>query len=425
MSEYWIPRNRPRQVLQPVPLGMTCKPWFKDRLPSKCLVKHKQEKLKFPTFLEGRRWVFVKEGLEDFRKGCPPCEGMILRGSKEGFLPTISHRVSRSPKKSKKKQGQELKPVSSLSLAQQARRSFVERTEAKLTEHPLTFWPLEEAIPENLLLNVMEILDPDQKLKKKLGFCEDHRKSVDQPDVADKHPKKKVDRNRPKFLGSRKHGVLREKKPKKPKSDDSFYYRFIPKAVYDFCEWANSLGYLDIDEHFFMKQFDIGCEYKPRYVDSTIRKINLLPSDLKYCRRLSKVEELRFSIQESNFERKLQKPLDPYKPTMDRISYGSWYMKPALWKKLVNDEPLMDPDYLLEHQGESYGETDIIENSYGTTAFMDFLISNGFEMPSVLEKLFRRKACNYKAVNTPISRSLKAHKLIMQRKYEDYDDENN
>ncbi|KAL1766489.1 hypothetical protein HispidOSU_014524 [Sigmodon hispidus] len=425
MGEQWLPWNRPRQVLQPMPLGMTCKPWFKDKLPSKCFAKHKKEQLKFPTSLDGRRWVFVKEGLDDFRKGCPPSEGMILHGRKEGFLPTISHRVRRRSRKSPKKPCQDLSLYSSLSLAQQARKFFVERIEENITEHPLTFWPLEEGIPENLLLKVLESLDPDRKLGEKWDYCEGHRKLIDLPTDAEKYAHRKTDLDPPKFPGSRRHGVLHENKPKKQDSGESLYYQYIPKGVYDFCEWVDSFGDLGIDEDFMMKQFDIGYECKPSYEDSSIKRISLLPAELRYCRRLSRVKAIRFSIQESNFERKLRKPQDPYKSTRDKIRYGAWYLRPDLWKKLVNDEPLMDPeDDLLEFQGGRFGKPDIIEDLYGTIAFKDFIISKGYNMPGILEKLFMRKGWDYHAVNTPIPRVLKAHELIMQKKDEDYDDEN-
>lgn len=424
MGEQWLPWNRPRKVLQPMPLGMTAKPWFKDRLPSKCLAKHKQEHLKFPTSLDGRRWVFVKEGMDDFRKGCPPYEGMILRGSKEGFLPTISHRVSRSSRKSRKKPCQDLSLFSSLSLAQQARKFFVERTEENLSQHPLAFWPLEEGISEDLLLNVLESLDPDRKLEEKWDYCKGRSKWMNLLTAAGKCPSQKIDLDPPKFPGSRKHGVRHENKPKKQDSGESLYYRYIPKGVYEFCEWVETFGDLGIDEDFMMKQFDIGYECKPSYEDSAIKKISLLPSELRFCRRLSRVKEIRFSIQEANFERKLRKPQDPYKSTRDKIRYGAWYLKPDLWKKLVNDEPLMDPEELLELQGGRPGKPDIIEDLYGTIAFKDFIISKGYNMPSILEKLFMRKGWDYDTVNTPIPRVLKAHELIMQKKDEDYDDEN-
>ncbi|XP_038177384.1 protein FAM47A-like [Arvicola amphibius] len=424
MDEQWLPWNRPRQVLQPMPLGMTSKPWFKDKLPSKCFAKHKQEQQKFPASLDGRRWVFVKDGMDDFRKGCPPFEGMILRGPKEGFLPTISHRGGRSSRKSQKKPYQDLSLFSSLSQAQQARQLFVKRTEENLSQHPLAFWPLEEGISEDLLLNVLEALDPDQKLEEKWDYCEGHSKCMNLDTAAEKCPPPKFDLDPPKFPGSRKRGVHHENKPKKQDSGESLYYRYIPKGVYEFCEWVASFGDLGIDEDFMMKQFDIGYECKPSYEDTSIKKISLLPSELRFCRRLSRVKEIRFSIQEANFERKLRKPQDPYKSTRDKIRYGAWYLKPDLWQKLVNDEPLMDPEELLELQGGRSGKPDIIEDLYGTIAFKDFIISKGYNMPRILEKLFMRKGWDYDTVNTPIPRVLKAHELIMQKKDEDYDDEN-
>uniref|UniRef100_A0A8C6IAM6 Family with sequence similarity 47, member C n=1 Tax=Mus spicilegus TaxID=10103 RepID=A0A8C6IAM6_MUSSI len=429
MGEQWLPWNRPRQVLQPMPLGMTCKPWFKDRLPSKCFAKHKQEQHKFPTSLDGRRWVFVKEGLDDFRKGCPPSEGMIIRGPKDGFLPTISHEVHHGSRKSQKKRCQDLSLFSSLSLAQQARKAFVKRTEAKLTQRPLVFWPLEDGIPSDieLLENVLEALDTDQKLEAKVDHCEDRRKyihSVHLPSVAEESSEKEEPEPH-RFPGSRKYSMLQEKKPrKKNPAKQSLYYHHIPKGVYDFCAWVNSFGDLGIDEHFMMKQFDIGYECKPVYTDSAIKKISLLPPDLRFCRKLSKVKEIRFSIQEANFERKLRKPFDPYKSNRDKIRYGAWYLKPYLWKKLVNDEPLMDPEELFELEGGKHSKPDIIEDLYGTIAFKDFILSKGYNMPAILEKLFMRKGWNYDTVNTPIPRVLKAHELIMQQRDEDYDDEN-
>ncbi|XP_021484256.1 putative protein FAM47D [Meriones unguiculatus] len=420
MEERWLPWNRPRKVVQPMPLGMTYKPWFKDRLPSKCLAKHKQEQLKFPKTLDGRRWLFVKKGLDDFRKGCPSCEGMILRGPNEGFLPTISHEVRRGSRKTQQKWCQNLSSFSSLSRTEKARKTFVERTESNSTQHPLAFWPLEEAISEDTLLKVLKILDPDRRLEEKWNYCEGRRKSINEPTVAETCSDNEVDSEPPKFPWSCIYSLLNENKSETQDSSESLYHRYTPKEVYDFCEWVESLGVMDIDEEFMMKQFDFGYECKQIYNDCAIKRISLLPPELRYCRRLSKVKEIRFSIQESNFERKLRKPQDPYKHTRDKIRYGAWYLKPALWKKLVNDEPLEDPAL----QSGKAEKPDIIEDLYGTIAFKDFIISKGYTMPSILEKLFMRKGWDYDTVNTPIPRILKAHELLMQKKDEDYDDEN-
>ena len=131
-------------LLEPMPLGMNCKPWYKDKLPSKCFAKHKKALRKFPTYLDSRQWVFVKEGLDDLRKGCPPCKDLITRGPNEGFLPVIAHRVPQHAPP-KKKLPAEAEVFSTLSSAQQAWKTFVKEIEAHLTRHPLALYPkLEE-----------------------------------------------------------------------------------------------------------------------------------------------------------------------------------------------------------------------------------------------------------------------------------------
>ncbi|XP_008848706.1 putative protein FAM47D, partial [Nannospalax galili] len=368
-----------------------------------------------------RRWVFVKEGLDDFRKGCPPCEDVVIRGPNEGFLPTISHGA---PHHDSRKGKGYLGPLSPLSLSQQAQRDFAENTEANLTHHPLDLWPQEKDFSSGHLLNLLEVLDPDQKLEDKWAYCEDHRESIKLQPMKEEYPQKPVEQDPPKFPGSLRYGVLHKKKPKKQKDTDSLYYRYMPKGLRGFCEWADTFGETGIDEEYMMKEFDIFSEWKPSYGDSAIKKISLLPSELKYFSMRNKVKEIRFSMEESNFERKLGKPHDPYKSTKEKIRYGAWYLKPNLWKKLVNDEPLIDPKVLLELEGGLPGKPDIIEDLYGAIAFKDFIISKGYRMPVILEKLFKRKGWDYDTVNTPIPRVVKAHELIMQKRDEDYDDGN-
>uniref|UniRef100_A0A452RAL0 Uncharacterized protein n=1 Tax=Ursus americanus TaxID=9643 RepID=A0A452RAL0_URSAM len=80
------------------------------------------------------------------------------------------------------------------------------------------------------------------------------------------------------------------------------------------------------------------------------------------------------------------------------MRYGAWYLKPKLWKKLINDEPLIDPKVLLEQDGrygKNFPEQDILEDLYGTIAFKDFILSKGYRMPGFLEKLFTRKGWKY------------------------------
>ncbi|XP_032330542.1 protein FAM47A-like [Camelus ferus] len=800
--------------LEPMPLGMNCKPWYRDKLPSKCFAKHKKALLKFPTSLDGRRWVFVKEGLADFRKGCPPCEDVIPGGPEEGFVPVIAHRVPQlGPKKGQRKLPKTANLSSTLSPAQPARKAFVEDIEAHLTEHPLALYPnLEEDLPADLLLKVLEVLDPDRKLKDTWAYCEGPRKrtkpstklrkkrpakvyvepierapksypsSLHYKDrkpssfleflekIADSHPAslhhegkkssidpepleqapeskpaslhhkrkkahiyleffKKAPESHPVSLHQedksnihpellekapeshpaslhhedksnihpellekapeshpaslhhegrkssicpeplekapeshpaslhherrkssinpellekapeshpaslhherrkssiypeplekapeshpaslhherrkssiypeplekapeshpaslhherRKSSIYQEPLEKAPESHpasfhhegrkssihleplekppesrrssfhhedkkssihleplekppesrrssfhhedkkssihleplekppesrrssfhhedkkssihleplekppesrrSSFHHedkksgiypeplekppeshpaslhhedsnssiyseppekapeshrsslhrkdrkssrkdsltdprtsRKIPKGIRQFCKWVATFGDLGIDEEFIMKKCEVKCECPPTYGTGCIKKVTKVPSEVKHCIGLNEMEERKFSIEERNWERKLQKPENPYKPNWVKMRYGAWYLKPKLWKKLINDEPLTDPKGLLGTQGGCFGrrlpEQDILEDLYGTIAFKDYILSKGYEMPDILERLFIRKGWTYDSVKTPIQRVIK------------------
>uniref|UniRef100_A0A671DI86 Uncharacterized protein n=1 Tax=Rhinolophus ferrumequinum TaxID=59479 RepID=A0A671DI86_RHIFE len=86
------------------------------------------------------------------------------------------------------------------------------------------------------------------------------------------------------------------------------------------------------------------------------------------------------------------------------MRYGAWYLKPKLWTKLINGEPLIDPKILLEAQGANL-KPDILDDLYGTIAFKDFIVSKGYRMPEVLEKVFIRKGWTYDAITTPLHRA--------------------
>ena len=119
---------------------MSCR--YRENLPSKCFMEHKGG-LPGPTSLDSRRWRFMRTGQDDFRRGCPLCEGLATLGPREGLLPQIYHRA---PPPAPKKRHAAL--CSKLSPAQQARKAFLAAIEAQLTLHPLALYPdLEEDMP--------------------------------------------------------------------------------------------------------------------------------------------------------------------------------------------------------------------------------------------------------------------------------------
>ncbi|XP_069895341.1 putative protein FAM47D [Dipodomys merriami] len=408
-------------VLRATPAQVPCKPWRNDNKPAKCMITPDKETFKIPTSLDGRKWVFVKEGLEHFQKTSPPSENLTTEGSKGPFLPTISHKSSPM---SPTKMPNNANVYSSLSQSQQARRAFVENLEAKMTrKHPLALYPnLEDGISKDLLLEVLELLDPERKLESTWDYCE-HSKKVKKSKKPIKTSKQskamKICLNPPPIPGTRVD-LVPLKKTKVPKAlFEAVMRRYIPKTVYKFCDWVQTLGDVDIDEDLVADHFDLGYECKPIYTDCRIKKINRIPLEARQCRKLSRVKQIRFSIQESNFEKKFRKPPDPYKIHWEKIRYGAWYLKPCLWKKLVNDEPLIDPKAFIE---KPY-PPDIIDELYGTIAFKDYIMSKGYNMPAILEKFFFRKGWDYHDVNTPIPRVVRAHELKYAEADEDDDED--
>nr|XP_058147362.1 protein FAM47E-like [Dasypus novemcinctus] len=398
--------------LEPMPMGMNCKTWYKDKLPSKCFPKNKK-RLKLPNSLDSRRWVFVKEGVDDFRKGCPPCEGLVTQCPKEGFLPIIFHRARHPvPPKSWKKLPTEANLFSKFSPAQLARKAFVEDVEARLVPHPLSHYlNLAEDIPVELLLQVLEVLDPEKKLEDTWAYCQGTK---EKPKERTKLPKtrpeillelpKRTPRSGPSDLKEEdsSENDLPEEPPKKR----------LPKGVRDFCKWVATFGTTDINEEFLLKEFSINYKCKLTYNMLHMKKLEDIPSELKYIQGQKKLDEIKLSLQELDWEKKIQKSQYPYKPKHMKMRYGAWYLNPKFWKKHREDEPLLDPNRL--HETEEYGfrrvqeERDILEDLYGTIAFKDFILSKGYRMPGILERLFIRKKWTYDSNRTPTVPSTKA-----------------
>ena len=69
---------------------------------------------------------------------------------------------------------------------------------------------------------------------------------------------------------------------------------------------------MGIEEEFITKQCDISYEYKPTYGMVYMKKVNQVPVELKNRMGLDKMEEIKFSLQEQNWERKLQTTKNPY-----------------------------------------------------------------------------------------------------------------
>ncbi|XP_012789075.1 protein FAM47A-like [Sorex araneus] len=426
--------------LEPMPLGMNCKPWFEERLPSKCLAKHKNVPLKLRSSLNSRRWVFIQEGLDDFRNGCRPCDNIIIRHPKDSFLPRISPKVLKPVRPPKSPNILPEEPRLRLVPSGQSLSKVLEEIRIKVsppkppseetivTKQYFTIYPQledEEEEMEEMLLSVIQGPYLQEKLKRStLPWME----PLTQPELRRKsfpraHPVEVFVTMLKKISDTREMEEEEERKKKKAKkkspkaSERREPLRNVPKVVREFCAWAIGLGEEDVTEAYVMKLFDISREYKPVYQTVRIRTIGQVPVQLRYNKALNEKQAAEFSVEEINWERILKKPPDPYKPIPMKIRYGAWYLKPYLWTKLVNDEPLLEP--AVQRLRKRRPIPDILEDLYGTIAFKDYILSHDLEMPWILEKLFKTKGWTYDQVNTPMKKVLRKYPLLKEDSQED------
>ncbi|XP_026943406.1 protein FAM47E [Sagmatias obliquidens] len=386
---------------------------YREDLPSKCFTKHGRRSPR-PTSLNSRRWRFVRTGLDDFRKGCPPCGGVITRGPEEGFLPQIYHRAPRpAPKRSQKDMlPREAALRSTLSPARQARKDFLADVEAHPTPHPSALYPdLEEDMPAELLLKVLEVLGPDRKLEDTRGYCQGIRKRMKEPTKLLKKHSTQVFLGHPKKTPVSHPGqwLYEEKKPSESDllcNDGALRHENVRKGVSDFCSWATKFRGLNIDEEFILKQFDIDCQSKPSYNVLHTMRPSQVPLELKKRIGLNNLQEPQFS-QKLHYEQRPQKPQNPYKPKWVKMRYGAWYLNTKLWKKQRADEPLVDPKVLHKAQDENmkkelWEQEELLADLHGTAAFKDFILRRGYRMPSFLEKMCMRKECKCECNKTSV-----------------------
>ncbi|XP_073093539.1 protein FAM47E isoform X3 [Manis javanica] len=358
------------------PGGLNCRPGHKENLPSKGFTKP-TPRLALPTSLDGQMRVFMRKGLDDF-------------GS--GSLPWVCHGAPQpAPKKRQNKLPVEVALPAKLLAARQAWRAFLEDVEAQLAPHPLALYPhLEEDMPVELLLKVLEVLDPDRKLEDSWAYCQGIRKRTKEPTQLLKKCSTQVSLGLSKKSPVSHPGqwLYEEKKPVETHllHEGGPYHENVHKVVRDFCNWATTFGSSHIDEEFILKQFDIDYQSKPSCdVFHPIRP-SQVPLELKKRVELNKLQKLEFS-QKLDSEKKLQKPQNPCKPKYVKMRYGAWYLKTDLWKKQRVDEPLVDPKISCKAQDENCKNQlqgqELLADLHGMAAFKDFILSRGYRMPSL------------------------------------------
>ncbi|XP_032141736.1 putative protein FAM47D [Sapajus apella] len=190
---------------------------------------------------------------------------------------------------------------------------------------------------------------------------------------------------------------------------DSLKFRYTSEKLRDFFKWTEDMG---ADEESIRDLFDFTPKCKPTYDDQQIKKINKWSSELQYNIELDVMDEVKLLSKEKFWRRTSQTAPNSYTAQPVKMRYGAWYLKPKLWRKLRSDEPLIDPKLLLKKPDEP----DILDELYGPIAFKDFILSRGYEMPGVIEKLFARMGWTYDSVKTPMERAMKLYKYKQPRR---------
>lgn len=138
---------------------------YKEKLSSKCFREYSCKKERYSDALNTQRWRFLKNGIDDFRNGCPPPTGHIIIHGKKGPVPVILHYKKTDPSQMVSFKPKELDKkdisFSRLSASQKTRKDYIAQAERCLARHPLALYPhLEESVSPEVKTN-----NPDHCLK--------------------------------------------------------------------------------------------------------------------------------------------------------------------------------------------------------------------------------------------------------------------
>uniref|UniRef100_A0A8I4A0Y4 Protein FAM47A n=1 Tax=Callithrix jacchus TaxID=9483 RepID=A0A8I4A0Y4_CALJA len=183
---------------------------------------------------------------------------------------------------------------------------------------------------------------------------------------------------------------------------DSLQPEYTPRKFSEFFKWAQDMG---IDEKRIRHLYECIHGDRATYEDQQNKKINQCATELQYDIELDEMDEVELFSQEKDWDKKTETTLNFSQPAKMRHG-GPWHLKPKLCEKLTSDETSIDPKSLLKKPDEP----DILDNLYGPIAFKDFILSKGYEMPGIIERLFTRKGWTYESVKTPMQRAIQVYK---------------
>ncbi|WAQ99106.1 FA47E-like protein [Mya arenaria] len=350
------------------------KAWYKERLQTKYI------KDKKPTDtdknLVGKNWLFLKDGLDDFRDGLPPpVEGDVTLKSSKGLGPTIknsSENLSSVKQPAVRKRFSKHQICySRLTPLQQQRREHINQIEYGLTQHPLALYPhLEESVNPELFEDIMNILDPEMNMidDEEGSLAEEEedeegdsvesdkgRDSAREDDVKTdtRETEEGVVRNPYKWISKKEEQERKNKKKTGEKPTDTSQEEHIKKVTKEFCDWVSSLGGQsnNIEESTITSLFASGYETKPALsVPIHVVELTNVPPELRMSATVPQQQQQNKNLPTEEKKKVTWQYSGQYEPSWVKFKYGAWYLDPKSWQRRDAEEPLMDPQELKDKE---------------------------------------------------------------------------
>ncbi|XP_052797273.1 protein FAM47E-like isoform X2 [Mya arenaria] len=392
------------------------KAWYKERLQTKYI------KDKKPTDtdknLVGKNWLFLKDGLDDFRDGLPPpVEGDVTLKSSKGLGPTIknsSENLSSVKQPAVRKRFSKHQICySRLTPLQQQRREHINQIEYGLTQHPLALYPhLEESVNPELFEDIMNILDPEMNMidDEEGSLAEEEedeegdsvesdkgRDSAREDDVKTdtRETEEGVVRNPYKWISKKEEQERKNKKKTGEKPTDTSQEEHIKKVTKEFCDWVSSLGGQsnNIEESTITSLFASGYETKPALsVPIHVVELTNVPPELRMSATVPQQQQQNKNLPTEEKKKVTWQYSGQYEPSWVKFKYGAWYLDPKSWQRRDAEEPLMDPQELKDKEmSEAKKMSKALNNElatmHGVGLFKEFVDKKSRRKPEFLDEV--------------------------------------
>ncbi|CAH2301504.1 Hypothetical predicted protein [Pelobates cultripes] len=393
-------------------------PWYKERL-YKTHVKDVRTKLKLSGGLNSHNWSFLPKGLDDFRDGYPSTAETSFIPPRKGASPVLHNTTNETDlaeKKPNKRFTKEQTCFSKLLPQQQARREYIAQIEYGLTQHPLALYPhLEEAVPPELFEEIVDILDPEMRVKSAAGSYKAEDDLLEDDKFSTSYKEQQEALSVKSFASSRQSALSGQSRQKNPytwlsKKEESLkeekslrtnqsltpaLNENVKHATKEFCDWVASLGgeSCNVNESSVYSLFSSDFDTKPALsVPIHVVELSNVPAELRKAVGLTPRPNI---LKHSRSKLQHQSPESTYHPNYVKSRYGAWYLDPKTWKKHKINEPLQNPsseelDNSPASKGKLSQKDEELLQLHGTMAFKEFTEKNGYRKPEFLTKLFSK-----------------------------------